>query len=297
MNDEAHHAYRIRRDEPDEEEGNLFGDDDEAEDFYQEATVWINGLDRIQRKSRHQLLRRSVGDAVFPGPRRAGDESAVPVGRQRFRPDRRHRIGADKDPAIGRPRHDRGRHHRQRRRDTQLLQHLEVDSGNKLTPAERGAKRANPKPEAILKYANTPIAMLGGLWEQELSRLEEGGARSLAGVHHRLQDHAAGEDDVRMARRREAANGPAAVQARRFPQQRRQGEHHPRRFQSRSRVRHGRSEERRSPLDALHAWTPWARPIGRWIARDGRNIPTASRSWRRSWSARCHRRAATCAAS
>jgi type III restriction enzyme len=36
-----------------------------------------------------------------------------------------------------------------------------------LTPAERGGKKANPKPEAILKYAHHPIAMLGGLWEIE----------------------------------------------------------------------------------------------------------------------------------
>ncbi|MBI3465778.1 MAG: hypothetical protein HY000_22405 [Planctomycetes bacterium] len=34
--------------------------------------------------------------------------------------------------------------------------------------SERGGKHANPKPEAILKWANTPIAMLGGLWEKEL---------------------------------------------------------------------------------------------------------------------------------
>ncbi len=36
-----------------------------------------------------------------------------------------------------------------------------------LTPAERGGKKANPKLEAILKYAHHPIAMLGGLWEKE----------------------------------------------------------------------------------------------------------------------------------
>jgi type III restriction enzyme len=36
----------------------------------------------------------------------------------------------------------------------------------RLTPAERGGKKSNPKPEAILKYANTPIAMLGGLWDE-----------------------------------------------------------------------------------------------------------------------------------
>ena len=36
----------------------------------------------------------------------------------------------------------------------------------KLTPSERGGRRANPKPEAVLKYAATPILMLAGLWEE-----------------------------------------------------------------------------------------------------------------------------------
>src|SRR5204862_3268272 len=49
MNDEAHHAYRIKREEADEEEGDLFGEVDDAEDFFREATVWIEGLDKIQK--------------------------------------------------------------------------------------------------------------------------------------------------------------------------------------------------------------------------------------------------------
>jgi len=44
MNDEAHHAYRIVREEREEYEDELFGEDEEAEDFFKEATVWINGL-------------------------------------------------------------------------------------------------------------------------------------------------------------------------------------------------------------------------------------------------------------
>ena len=36
----------------------------------------------------------------------------------------------------------------------------------KLTTAERGGHRGSPKPEAILKWSHTPIAMLGGLWEE-----------------------------------------------------------------------------------------------------------------------------------
>lgn len=36
----------------------------------------------------------------------------------------------------------------------------------RLTPAERGGRKGSAKPEAILKWANTPISMLGGLWEE-----------------------------------------------------------------------------------------------------------------------------------
>ena len=49
LNDEAHHAYRIRREEPDEGEEDLFGEDEEAEEFFKEATVWIDGLDKIHK--------------------------------------------------------------------------------------------------------------------------------------------------------------------------------------------------------------------------------------------------------
>jgi len=45
----------------------------------------------------------------------------------------------------------------------------------KLTPAERGGKKASPKPEAILKWANTPIAMLAGLWQADLEDRAERG--------------------------------------------------------------------------------------------------------------------------
>ena len=49
LNDEAHHAYRIRRPEPDEDEDDLFGEEEEAEEFFKEATVWVEGLDRIHK--------------------------------------------------------------------------------------------------------------------------------------------------------------------------------------------------------------------------------------------------------
>ncbi len=53
MNDEAHHAYRIKREVTGSNEGSLledeFEDEEDAEDFFKEATVWIDGLDRIQK--------------------------------------------------------------------------------------------------------------------------------------------------------------------------------------------------------------------------------------------------------
>jgi type III restriction enzyme len=42
----------------------------------------------------------------------------------------------------------------------------------KLTPAERGATRGSPKPEAVLKYGHHPIAMLGGMWQKMLGDWE-----------------------------------------------------------------------------------------------------------------------------
>jgi type III restriction enzyme len=51
INDEAHHAYRIRT-EADEDQLNLFEEEDEDEfeaEFVREATVWVEGLDRINR--------------------------------------------------------------------------------------------------------------------------------------------------------------------------------------------------------------------------------------------------------
>jgi type III restriction enzyme len=165
MNDEAHHAYRIRREEPDETEEDLFGESEEAEEFVKEATVWIDGLDRI-----HKL--RGINFCV--------DLSATPyflgrVGQETNRPFpwvvsdfgliEAIESGLVKIPQLA-------------VRDTTgedipgyfNIWHWILP---KLTPAERGGRRANPKPEAILKYADHPIRMLAGLWEKECEEWAE----------------------------------------------------------------------------------------------------------------------------
>ena len=71
LNDEAHHAYRIRRDEPDPEEEDEFGDEEEADEFFQEATVWIDGLDKLQKQRGINfcvdLLRRHISRQSWAG--------------------------------------------------------------------------------------------------------------------------------------------------------------------------------------------------------------------------------------
>jgi type III restriction enzyme len=164
LNDEAHHAYRIKPLEDDEVDEEAM-DDDELEEFYEEATIWIDGLDRVHKH-------RGINFCV--------DLSATPyflgrVGQQANRPFpwvvsdfgliEAIESGLVKIPQLA-IRDNSGQ---------EIPGYFNIWKWvlDKLTPAERGGKRANPKPEAILKYAHTPIAMLAGLWEKEVERWAE----------------------------------------------------------------------------------------------------------------------------
>lgn len=169
MNDEAHHAYRIKREEPDAEEEEDFGEEEEAEEFFKEATVWIDGLDRINKL-------RGINFCV--------DLSATPyflgrVGQQTNRPFPwvvsdfslmdAIESGLVKIPQLA-------------IRDTtgaEIPGYFNIWrwilQPGRLTPAERGGKHAAPKPEAVLKWAHTPIGMLAGLWEAEFAEWQKNG--------------------------------------------------------------------------------------------------------------------------
>jgi type III restriction enzyme len=175
MNDEAHHAYRIKREEPDEEEEEDFGEEEEAEEFFKEATVWVEGLDRINKV----LGRNGKGGINF-----CVDLSATPyflgrVGQQTNRPFPwvvsdfslmdAIESGLVKIPQLA-------------IRDTtgaEIPGYFNIWrwilQPGRLTPAERGGKHASPKPEAVLKWAHTPIAMLAGLWEAEFAQWQKNG--------------------------------------------------------------------------------------------------------------------------
>ena len=158
MNDEAHHAYRLRRSEADEDEPELFGEADEDEAFYQEATVWVEGLDRIHKQRGINLCLDLSATPYYLG--RVGQQANRPFPWvvSDFGLIDAIESGLVKIPQLA-------------VRDT---------SGSpipgyfniwrwilpKMTPAERGGKRGQVKPEAVLKYAHAPLAMLGGLWEE-----------------------------------------------------------------------------------------------------------------------------------
>jgi type III restriction enzyme len=155
MNDEAHHAYRIIRDS---ENGNGEEDEDDAEDFYKEATVWIEGLDRVQKLRGINFCVDLSATPYFLG--RVGQETNKPFPWvvSDFGLIDAIESGLVKIPQLA-------------IRDTtgaEIPGYLNIWRWlmERLTPAEKGASKATPKPEAVLKWANTPIAMLGGRWEK-----------------------------------------------------------------------------------------------------------------------------------
>jgi type III restriction enzyme len=163
LNDEAHHAYRIRREEPDEDEDD--DDDDYLEDFYREATVWIDGLDKVHKhrginfcmdfSATPYYLGRVGSDANRPFPWVVSDFGLIDA----------IESGLVKIPQLA-------------VRDTtgaSIPGYFNIWHWiqPQLTTAEKGGKNAQPKPEGILKYAHTPIAMLAGLWEEEWRRRQQ----------------------------------------------------------------------------------------------------------------------------
>ncbi len=161
LNDEAHHAYRIRQEEDEQEELELFGEEEDAEEFFKEATVWVEGLDKVDKE-------RRVNFCV--------DLSATPyflarVGQQTNRPfpwvvSEFGLVDAIESGLVKIP--------QLAVRDTtgaEIPGYFNIwkwiMQPGRLTAAERGGQKAAPKPEAILKWAHTPIAMLGGLWEEK----------------------------------------------------------------------------------------------------------------------------------
>ena len=164
FNDEGHHAYRLRTDGGEEAEG-LIGDEETAENYYKEATVWVDGLDRVHKLRGINFCVDFSATPYFLG--NAGKETnrIFPWTVSSFDLQDAIEAGLVKIPQLA-------------ARDSSgeaipgyfniwkwILPHL--------TSSERGGKKSDAKPEAILKYAHTPIAMMGGMWEALRRELAE----------------------------------------------------------------------------------------------------------------------------
>ncbi len=154
FNDEAHHAYRLDDAESDDDE-----EDDEGLDaYYREATVWVEGLDRINR---------------LMGIGRVVDFSATPyyLGR----------VGNNANRPFPWVVSDFGLMEAIESGLTKIPQFAARDLTGEPIPgyfniwrwilpqlkaSERGGRKQAAKPEAILRHAFTPMVMLGGLWQQ-----------------------------------------------------------------------------------------------------------------------------------
>lgn len=153
MNDEAHHAYRIRRPDPDEEELDLLGEGDD-DDFFKEATVWIEGLDKIHKLRGIDFCVDLSATPYFLG--RVGQLTARPFPWvvSEFGLIDAIESGLVKIPQLA-------------LRDTSGLDRARYFNlwrfiTEQLTTAERGSKKGSPKPEAVLRHADVPMALMAG---------------------------------------------------------------------------------------------------------------------------------------
>ena len=162
LNDEAHHAYRIQPNiDEDAEE-----DDDEIADYdLKESTIWVEGLDRIHKRrginfcvdlSATPYYLQSAGTETHkPFPWVVSDFSLMDA----------IESGLVKIPQLA-------------IRDTtgaEIPGYFNIWKWimERMTAKERGGSKVNPKPDAVLKYAQQPITMLGSHWETTRKEWED----------------------------------------------------------------------------------------------------------------------------
>jgi type III restriction enzyme len=160
LNDEAHHAYRIRQGGAGTAEEDAEATNEELEEeLAYEATIWVDGLDRIHKHRRINFCVDLSATPYFLA--RAGDDTnrIFPWVVSDFGLTDAIESGLVKIPQLA---------------VSDVSGEKQAAYFNiwrwimgKLSGAERGGRRANPKPEAVLRFAEHPIRLLAGAWEEE----------------------------------------------------------------------------------------------------------------------------------
>jgi type III restriction enzyme len=158
LNDEAHHAYRIRQPEPDQAVADAEElDEDRADELAHESTVWMDGLDRIHRNRGINFCVDLSATPYYLA--RAGDDTnrVFPWVVSDFGLTDAIESGLVKIPQLA--------HSDASGEEQAAYFNIWRWIMSKLTGAERGGRRANPKPEAVLNYAEHPIRLLALSWD------------------------------------------------------------------------------------------------------------------------------------
>ena len=162
MNDEAHHAYRVKVERPGDWETMDEDERVQARSSHRDGVIVARRFSAgtsVRSSSSRIATARSFGATSSVATRRGRDLfRGFPALKCRAMCVRRYATLRDTTGAEI-PRY------------FNIWQWI-MEPG-RLTAGERGGRRANPKPEAILKWANTPIAMLGGLWNRTLEEWRE----------------------------------------------------------------------------------------------------------------------------
>ena len=155
LNDEAHHAYRIRQESSETaDEDAEWTDEERAEELAYESTVWIDGLDRIHK---HRRINFCIDLSATPYYlARAGEDTnrVFPWVVSDFGLTDAIESGLVKIPQLA--------HSDPSGEEQAKYFNIWRWIMSQLTAVERGGKRANAKPEAVLKWAAPPIQLLAG---------------------------------------------------------------------------------------------------------------------------------------
>lgn len=162
FNDEAHHAYRIKEAHSPELEAYEALDEETVDDFAHEATVWVEGLDRIA-KADGRGINFCVDLSATPYYlARAGAETnqIFPWVVSDFGLTDAIESGLVKIPqlAVADP----------SGADRAAYFNIWRWIMTKLTAREKGGRKAMVNPEAVLKWVNQPIQMTGDDWRETL---------------------------------------------------------------------------------------------------------------------------------
>ena len=167
FNDEAHHAYRLRGLDSEDAQNDNGVDDEEASHYYKSATVWVDGLDKIHKLRGINFCVDFSATPYFLG--KAGDDTnrVFPWTVSDFGLQDAIESGLVKIPQLV-SRDPSGE---------SIPGYYNIWEWllRQMTSAERGGRRGNVSPDAVLRYASTPLAILAGDWNKHRRKWREDG--------------------------------------------------------------------------------------------------------------------------